>query len=53
MLRPILKPTGPLTPSDDPVIEVRGHMIRGYYDEAENYYEHDETADRWYRLDRS
>jgi hypothetical protein len=50
MLKSIPKPTGTLTPSDDLAIEVRGHMIRGYYDEQENYYEHDETTDRWFRL---
>ena len=45
MLKRVSKPTGTLTPSDDPAIVVNGHTVRGYYDEDENYYEHDECCD--------
>lgn len=48
----VSRPPGPLTP-DETVewIMIKGHKIRAYHDADEQYYEHDETVDVWYRLD--
>lgn len=47
----VSRPAGPLTPHRDGPVIVRGHTLSGWYDEQDNYYEHDETTDRWYLLD--
>ena len=45
------KPKGELIKAEETIV-VKEHKITGYYGEPnDQYYEHDETTDTWYRLD--
>ena len=50
MLTQVKKPEGRLELDKGSEMTVKGHRMKGYYDENGDYYEHDECCDRWFRL---